>query len=204
MNAKQLIGSAAAFLLVVVIASLAGIGAVALACADVTLLPKSSSDVAAWVQAAAAAVAIVASAWLALHIQHREQRAARKQSAEVAMQIAVYARNLLRIIRDRLSTRELLDRVATGQTPFDRSALDDLWSMLSAISLQELRDAAITKELMILRGTVRQYRLNVDLAIANHGQMSAGEYTIFINALTDAAAGAATVYTRVSEAASQL
>ncbi|MBO1013480.1 hypothetical protein IPU70_07970 [Achromobacter sp. SD115] len=160
-------------------------------------VPQGSADVAAWVQAITAGLAIFASAWLALHVQARSENTARKQAAEAASEVALYARNLLTLTRDQFSTRQGVFDVATHAIYFDLTALEDLWAMMSAISMQEVRSAQITRELLILRGTIRQFNRNVHTAIKRHAEMNAAEYDTLFRVLNDATTGAAKVHSRI-------
>jgi hypothetical protein len=198
------LGAAAAFLMCTVVFTLAAIGAVALAVDDAKFRPSSSADLATWVQAAAAAFAILASAGIAIFIQTRDHRVAKRQSADVAVEIALYARNVLQSVRDSLATRQQVYDVAVETVYFDKSVMDDLWNMLSSVPLQELRDVVITRELIVLRGTVRQFRENVETALRHFRELNAHEYDTFFRVLNDAATAASKVHANISARANTI
>ncbi|MCY1532559.1 hypothetical protein D9M68_678420 [compost metagenome] len=192
------LGLAAALTL---ITFLAGVGVIALllaAQAD-SFAKKVIEDAAAWFQAIAAAIAIFASAWLALHVQTRSERTARRQAAEVASEVALYASNVMAFTRDQLNSRQGVYNVATRAVYFDLTALDDLWAMMSEISLQEVRSADITRELVILRGTIRQFKQNVTTALQRYAEMNEAEYTTLFRILNEGTNGAAKVHRKIED-----
>lgn len=178
---------------------LATVGALALLCAPTAtaLAPTTSSEVAAWIQAVAATLAILASAGIAVFVQWLENRQAKQQSADVAVEIALYARNVLQSVRDQLDSREKVHNVGDGTTYFDRHLLGDLWNMLSDVSLQQMRDVAITRELILLRGTVRQFRQNVEAAIDRYMSLDAQDYDVLFRVLNEAATAGSKVYANI-------
>lgn len=185
---------------------LAGVGVFALffAPTPTAFAPITSADAAAWVQAAAATAAVLASAGIAVFIQKRDHRAAKRQSADVAVEIASYAQNVLRKVRDQLATRQKVYDVANGRTYFDKSVLNDVWNMLSGVSLQDVRDAVITRELITLRWTVRQFRENVEAAIQHYASLNSHEYSEFFRVLNEAATTAATAQARIEASAKKI
>ncbi len=179
---------------ITLIAFLAAIGAMTLLFAPSvdSFAPKTSGDAAAWTQAVAAAIAIFASAWLALYVQGRSERTARTQAAEVAIEISQHAVKVLTEIRRQLGTRQGVYDVATNAVYLDLGASQDLWAMMSEISIQAVRDAGITRELLILRGTVRQFNYNVDNALQHFRSMDTANYDVFFDALRKAVDAAET------------
>ncbi|WP_313619526.1 hypothetical protein [Achromobacter sp.] len=185
---------------------LAAVGAFAImfAPSTTTFAPVTSADAAAWIQAAAATLAILASAGIAIFVQTREHRVVKRQSAEVAAQIAHYAQFVLQSVRDRLSTRQHIYDIAEGNVYFDRSVLDDLLHILSDVSLQDVRDAVITKQLIILRGTVRQLKENVTTLLQQHRELDGHDYTEFFRISKAAADSAEDVYVKIGARAKVL
>ncbi|MNY18691.1 hypothetical protein D3C86_1520870 [compost metagenome] len=154
-----------------VVFTLAAIGAVALAVDDAKLRPSSSGDLAAWVQALAATLAIFASAVLAIYIQTRDYREKRKASVRIAADVALYAKAVLTFTRQELAdATELRQRSADGAT-VAHFGLDDLCSLVSQFDVQSLPEPALTQDLLLMRYCVHEVRRTVDSALQGNSIM---------------------------------
>lgn len=167
------------------VTTLAAIGAVALAVDDVKLRPANSSDIAGWIQAVAAAIAIFAGAVLALHVQRRDLRERQKATIEIATSIALTAELVVRNTRDSLDSREKVYAVAEEQQYFDLSALDDIWELVSQFDLQSLHVPEFAKHMLIVRFAVRKVRQNVKSAITRYRAMDSDDYKGLFAVLKD-------------------
>jgi len=193
-----------AFIFATVLIALAAIGAVSLAVDDVKLRPTSSSDVASWIQAVAATLAILASAVLALRIQSRDTRIKRMGSAVVAADIALYATAVLSSIQTEFSDRQKVIAFGEGRRPFDREALDDLCDTVSQLDLQAIHEPLLVRPLLLLRMSVRKVRQTINTALAKCQNMTGQEFDTLFNILKNEAEVAKTAHQKISAAADHI
>ncbi|NGT16944.1 hypothetical protein [Achromobacter insolitus] len=204
MKYRKLIYVVLAFILATALSALAAIGAVSLAVDDVKLRPTSSSDVASWIQAVAATLAILASAGLALYIQARDLRVKRIGSALIAADIALHAKTLLAYVNTLFKDRQRVYDIAQGTHPFDRDALEDLWVMISQLDLQAIQEPVLVRPLLLLRASVRKVRQTVDTALSTHREMDGAAFDTLFRILANEAAHAATSQEKIFAAAENI
>lgn len=192
------------FVFAAALTTLAAIGAVALAVDDAKLRPTSSSDVASWIQAVAAALAILASAGLALHIQSRESRERRSGAADIAADIALVAKTILTSISHEFSSRQRVYEFAESIRPFDREALDDLWNMISQLDLQALHEPFLIRPIILLRTSVRKVRQTITTALAEHRNMDGHDFDELFDILKREAAVAELAHSKICAAARRI
>lgn len=145
-----------------------------------------TGDAAGWAQAVGTVLAIVTSAWTGLVLSNRARRQAirdirdaerRKQLgyAEALTTLAEKALALQRTIAAKLGSREAVAEAASDRLPFDMAMLDGMERALFGVPLHELPQELITLTL-ILRETVRQCRMKIEMSFQFHRKMDATQY----------------------------
>lgn len=150
-------------------------------------------DAAGWAQAVGSILAIVISAVVAFSISSQERkrtladmrRAARNREYEYADALAGLAQNSLlaqRHLQKKVGGREELAEAAADGLPFDMSMIHDLERAVLAIPLHEL-PSELLRLTLILRSTIQQYRMKIEMAFQFHRKMDAAQHKDFFESL---------------------
>ncbi|WP_322058497.1 hypothetical protein [Paraburkholderia sp. J63] len=140
-------------------------------------------------------LAIVVSAWISLALSNRARRetlkdirdAARRKELETADALTTLAEKSLALqksIAAKLQNREAVAEAASDQLPFDMAMLDGLERALFRVPLHEMPGELLTLTL-ILRETVRQCRMKIEMAFQFHREMDARQYQDLFDTLAN-------------------
>jgi hypothetical protein len=155
----------------------------------------TSAEWAAWAQAIGTILAVLAAAGIAIwqsRVQHRsallvhqeEQRYAR---LEMARTLHVLGQNCTKAaghFRSQMQDRESIHKIASGETYFDFSELNNLQNATTSIPLYTLPHSLVTYA-MVLGATMRQLRQTIDMAIKPHRSMDAQSFNNLFNTLDE-------------------
>ena len=155
----------------------------------------TSSEWASWVQAVGSIVAILGAASIAvwqskkqhensLKILREEKRLARSELAKTLLSLSNAALDLLENSAKAFPDRDSVYDTAVGRRFFDFGELRVVEGAIQAISLHTLPHELV-RLTMIVSSTVRQFRGNIESALKTHRQMSADDFAMFFDALSD-------------------
>jgi hypothetical protein len=166
-------------------------------CETCLFLPISltRSECAAWVQAWGTILAILGAFGVAFYQSNRsfkiamtqiaeERRQDHVRTAETLSKIAQNTLKLQKFISAKLNSRTEVHEAAEFGLPFDMPALRALERSIDGIQLHEL-PASLVGLSLILSSTVRQFRMKVEMAFANHHKMDAGSFDDFFKTLNE-------------------
>jgi hypothetical protein len=153
----------------------------------------TSAEWAAWVQAVGSVVAIIAAAWIAIHVAKRQHQNAlellktekRTEKVETSKILLVLASNSSKAVKDiatQLSDRESLHNAAEGLIPCDVGELSRINNYLNNIPLHTVPHSMVTL-IMILGATVRQFKRKVEMALEFHRKMDANMFEDFFRTI---------------------
>ena len=149
----------------------------------------TSAEWAAWVQAVGSIVAIIAAAWIAIHVVKRQHQNAlelhktekRTEKVETAKTLFVLASNSSKAMKNivtQLSNRESVHNAAEGLISCDIGELSRINNYLNNIPLHTAPHSMVTLT-MILGSTVRQFKEKEEIALNLHRKMDANKFEDF-------------------------
>jgi len=149
------------------------------------------SDWASWVQAIGAIAAIVV-AFVVGNRQSRAQAAAARamlaeqswQAARTVKQFASSAQSAINYVSVHLATREHVHTVATEGFGSTMAELDAMEKMLASVPVYQFR-AELAQCLLLIAGTIRQFRMKVANTIDWHRGMDAAAFADFFQTVED-------------------
>jgi len=150
---------------------------------------------AAWVQAVGSVIAIVAAAWIAIHVaklQHRnalylhktERRTERIEISKTLSVLSTNSSKAMKHISSQLKDRESVHNAAEGMILCDIGELSRIDTYLNNIPLHSVPHSMVTLT-MILGSTVRQFKEKVEMALNLHRKMDAGMFEDFFRTLSE-------------------
>lgn len=145
-----------------------------------------SSEIAAWVQAVGSILAIVAAAGIAIYqakkqhesameVYKTEKRHAQIELAKTLGMLANSCKNAVDCIASKIKAAETIESIATGKEHLDLTMLKSLEHALESVPLISL-PANFVSEPLILHGSVRQFRENVEHLLENWCFTNKDEY----------------------------
>lgn len=147
----------------------------------------TSAEWAAWVQAIFSIIAIISAAGIAIfqsRAQHKSAMTLYKEEKryarlEIVKTLSALAKNCAKVVAysaGKLSDRETIYNIASGNTHFDHGELRRIDDAITGIPFYSLPDTLVTST-MILNSTVRQFREKVEMALRLHREMNAEAFT---------------------------
>ncbi len=117
---------------------------------------EKSDDLASWIQAVTSFAAIMASAYIAIHIQRADHRNQRKTPIEVAITIAGYCVIAVTKMKQGTISLEELRKSRPGDVLFDLDGVQAMAKLTAELPVFELRSGDAVNHLLSLRHTMRQ------------------------------------------------
>ncbi|MEB0014493.1 hypothetical protein QN416_23120 [Glaciimonas sp. Cout2] len=158
----------------------------------------SKSDMASWAQAIGAFVAIYFAGSNASKQAARQYADAAKLQKMQGKDFEVRMAQAVEIIAENVGKRAMLvirtfewdlqtfSKYADGDIYFDGNLLVQMQNDLDTIPLHDLPNSTVIHEVMALRSVVRQFRENIERAIAGHRQADAIHFMNFFSMLDNA------------------
>ncbi|CAB3916131.1 hypothetical protein LMG1861_05092 [Achromobacter piechaudii] len=166
-----------------VVCTFAAIGLVAIAIRQTAFVPSTSADVASWIQAGAAFVAILSAAGVALVIQRRDHLNQRRGPTESALSIARYSLERIEQFRSACNSKKALGDVADQTVYFDIDGIHELPRIVNSLPLHELRNGEATTQVLALNAIVRQLSRNVRIAFEDNNGWPESSFDNFTDVL---------------------
>lgn len=153
----------------------------------------TSAEWAAWVQAVGSILAILGAAGTAVWLARKQHNNAlalhvagqRHARSEIAKTLSILAQNCSKamvFLTGQVTDRESVHNAAEGCVHFDLGELARLDSAMAAIPLQTLPSTLVTP-MMILSGTVRQFREKIEIVFRTHRTMDAAAFDDFFRVI---------------------
>ncbi|WP_051975391.1 hypothetical protein [Cupriavidus necator] len=159
---------------------------------------ESHQALAGWAQAVASVAAIWWAGRTGTRLQRSDRLHARKTLAGAVLEIATAAQQRLGHAASEIKDREALYLIGVGDKHFDQHGLGEIEKAVTAIPLHELNTPELVRLVLMLSGTVRQFRENVEAAIRLYSSMDAAQHDAFFTGLREMCDGCEDIKKRIS------
>ncbi|WP_238866458.1 hypothetical protein [Achromobacter xylosoxidans] len=148
-----------------------------------TFFKSHHAAMAPWVQAILSALAIIASAWIAMSVQRRDHKNQLRGPIEVAIEVARYSTLAVEKTLDKFGSLEAIYNVAQGKEHFDVDGITLMAKLATELPVYELRNKDAARHMLSLSHMMRQLDALVRDTLAHHRQVDAKAFEDYCDSL---------------------